>query len=153
MSLTGNISCWLPCAWGCCSTLACVCCWPCHWGHTASAAREGNCAPDWEPSKTEHRGMRMLTSLTPISPTKPTITVGVEAGTSVHLWVVCVAGGGWSSTCRHLAKSVGGATSKSTHGGKWWRHGLSWLRSYLLVRTERVTLIYWLGMVTYIQKV
>lgn len=53
--------------------------------------------------------------------TQPTIAVGVDAGTSVYLRVVCTAGGCGSSTCRHLAKRVGRATSKPSHGRKLWR--------------------------------
>lgn len=147
------MSCWLPC-----SELLCECCWPCHWGHTASAARGGNCAPDWEPSGTGvQKRLRLQTSTTKDKEeedekkkkkkiphtiyTQPTKTVVVEACTSIHLRVVCAAGGGGSSTCRHgsstcwhLAKSVGRAAYKPSHGSKLWRHGLCRLGSHLLGR-------------------
>lgn len=64
VSLTGNMSCWLPWEWGCCSALLCECCWPCHWGHTASAPRGGNCGADWEPSGIKYSRVRGCTSVT-----------------------------------------------------------------------------------------
>lgn len=73
---------------------------------------------------------------------QPTITVGVEAGTCIHLWVVGTAGGGGSCTCRHLATRVGRATAKSSHGCKGWRHGLWGLGSHLLVTIHAYISIY-----------
>lgn len=59
--------------------------------------------------------------------------ITVDVGSGIHLWVVCATGGGGSSTCGHLAKHAGGASSESSHGRKWWRHGFCCLRSDLLV--------------------
>lgn len=141
------MSCWLPWPCGRCSALLCECCWPCHWGHTASAAREGNC-PDREPSGIKHSRMSSRTSKThrrrstDVLWTQPTVAVAVEADMCVNGWVAGIAGLRGSSPCRHLAKGVGRATAESSHGSKLWSHGLCSLGGHLRFAIELSDSIY-----------